>query len=68
MGNGRLRDELLNEHWFLTLDQMREAVDAWRTRYNNHRPHGSLNYLTPEEFPRRDREDPENALPQFKAA
>lgn len=23
--NGRLRDELLNEHWFLTLDQMRET-------------------------------------------
>jgi putative transposase len=66
--NGRLRDELLNEHWFLTLDQMRQATEAWRIRYNNHRPHGSLNYLTPEEFARRHREEPENASPQFKAA
>jgi putative transposase len=66
--NGRLRDELLNEHWFLTLDQMRETVETWRIRYNTHRPHGSLDYLTPAEFAQRHREGPKNASPQFKAA
>jgi len=66
--NGRLRDEVLNEHWFLTLDQMRETVEAWRIRYNTHRPHGSLNYLTPAEFARRHHEEPKNTPPQFEAA
>jgi putative transposase len=66
--NGRLRDEVLNEHWFLTLDQMRETVEAWRIRYNTHRPHGSLNYLTPAEFACRHHEQAKNTPPQFEAA
>lgn len=28
--NGRLRDECLNEHWFLNLDHARELIEAWR--------------------------------------
>jgi len=47
---------------------MRETVEAWRIRYNTHRPHGSLNYLTPEEFARRHHEEPKNTPPQFEAA
>ena len=66
--NGRLRDEVLNEHWFLTMDQMRTTVEAWRIRYNTHRPHGSLKYLTPAEFARRYHEEHQNATPQFEAA
>lgn len=66
--NGRLRDELLNEHWFLTLDQMRATVESWRVRYNTHRPHGSLNYLTPAEFARRHLEESKTTTPQFEAA
>ena len=48
--NGRLRDECLNEHWFISLADAREIVEAWRLDYNRERPHSSLGYATPEEF------------------
>ncbi len=56
--NARQRDELLNEHWFLTLDDVRYEAQRWRVRYNTHRPHGSLKYLTPAEFARLHHEKP----------
>jgi putative transposase len=40
--NGKFRDEHLNECWFETLHQARMAVAAWRTDYNEIRPHSSL--------------------------
>jgi putative transposase len=48
--NGRFRDECLNEHWFLDLQDAREKVGVWRLDYNTLRPHSSLGDLTPEEF------------------
>ena len=48
--NDKLRDECLNEHWYESLGQAREIIEAWRTDYNSVRPHSSLNYRTPEEF------------------
>ncbi len=66
--NARQRDELLNEHWFLTLGDLRTEAERWRIRYNTHRPHGSLGYLTPAEFARRYRESTQNTTPQFEAA
>ncbi len=48
--NGRLRDELLNEHAFPTLFHARTAIDAWRSDYNHVRPHTALAGLTPAEF------------------
>jgi putative transposase len=51
--HGRFREECLNEHWFLTLDDARETIENRRLDYNRVRPHSSLGYLTPEEF--RDR-------------
>lgn len=27
--NGRLRDECLNAHWFLSLEDAREKIEAW---------------------------------------
>lgn len=48
--NGRLRDECLNEHWFLNLQDAREKIETWRLDYNGSRPHSSLGNLTPEEF------------------
>jgi putative transposase len=48
--HGRFREECLNEHWFLTLDDARETIENWRLDYNRVRPHSSLGYLTPEEF------------------
>ncbi len=48
--NGRFRQECLNENWFLSLEDAKEKVEAWRTGYNNERPHGALGNLTPMEF------------------
>lgn len=48
--NSRLRDECLNEHWFLSLPDARRIVEAWRLDYNGSRPHSSLGNLTPQEF------------------
>jgi len=52
--NGRLRDECLNENWFLTLEQARGIIEDWRIDYNTARPHSSLGYLAPEEFIRQE--------------
>lgn len=48
--HGRFREECLNEHWFLTLDDARRTIENWRHDYNRLRPHNSLGYLMPEEF------------------
>lgn len=48
--NGRLRDECLNEHWFLGLIDARRIVEAWRQDYNHHRPHSALGYRTPSAY------------------
>lgn len=48
--NGKFRDECLNEHWFITVAQAREVIEAWRNEYNFERTHSSLGDVTPEEF------------------
>ncbi len=48
--NARLRQECLNEHWFLSVADAQELVDTWREDYNRVRPHSSLGNMTPEEF------------------
>ena len=48
--HGKFREECLNEHWFLTLDDARETIENWRIDYNQVRPHSALAYRTPEEF------------------
>ncbi len=48
--NSRLREECLNEHVFVSLDDARSKIEQWRIEYNRERPHSSLGYLTPEEF------------------
>ena len=48
--NGRLRQECLNENWFLSLDDAREKVESWRQEYNRERPHGALGNLAPLEY------------------
>ena len=47
--NGSLRDELLNEEIFDTLDDARRKLALWRYDYNNVRPHSSLGNQTPAE-------------------
>ena len=48
--NGRLRDELLNETLFMSLDHVREALAIWQDDYNTVRPHSALNNLPPAIF------------------
>ena len=48
--NARVRDECLNESWFLSLEDAREKIEAWRRHYNGERPHGALGNLAPREF------------------
>lgn len=48
--NGRLRDECLNQGWFLSLRHAREEIATWRRHYNTERPHSALGYRTPTEF------------------
>jgi putative transposase len=51
--NGKFRDECLNEHWFVTMDHARRAIERWRVEYNTERPHSSLGDLTPNEYAER---------------
>lgn len=50
--NGRFRDECLNQHWFLNLDDARTIIEGWRQDYNQVRPHGALGHQTPEQVRR----------------
>jgi putative transposase len=45
--NGRFRDECLNQHWFMSLEEVRQTVEAWRIEYNTERPHRALGQQTP---------------------
>ena len=49
---GRLRDECLDRHWFVSLPDARHTIEAWRQDYNRARPHSALGYRPPEEFRR----------------
>jgi putative transposase len=48
--NGKMRDEFLNMHWFISIDELRQKAERWRIEYNMERPHSSLGMLTPNEF------------------
>ena len=51
--NGKFRDGCLNQHWFRSLAEARAITDAWRTHYNEVRPHRSLDYQPPAVFARK---------------
>ena len=48
--NGSFRDECLNVNWFLSMEDARTKIEAWRQEYNEFRPHSSLGEKTPEQF------------------
>jgi len=48
--NGKLRDECLNEHLFLSYNHARKIIEQSRNDYNYNRPHSSLKDMTPVEF------------------
>jgi len=58
--DGSLRDELLNEELFDTLNDAHRNLALWRYDYNNIRPHSSLGNKTPAEARR--------ALEQFECS
>ena len=45
--NGRLRDELLNETLFISLDHVRQALAIWKHDYNTVRQHSAIGNLPP---------------------
>jgi len=48
--NGKLRDECLNQHHFLSLAEAQHAIEAWRQEYHTERPHQGLGQRTPAEY------------------
>jgi transposase InsO family protein len=46
----KFRDELLNRELFTSLLEARVITEDWRCKYNNQRPHSSLDYQTPNTF------------------
>jgi putative transposase len=51
--NGRFRDECLNVHWFGSLEDAQQKIDAFRWDYNENHPHRALKGLSPNEYARR---------------
>jgi putative transposase len=45
--NGRMRDELLNETLFFSLDHARAVIACWVADHNQQRPQSALGYQTP---------------------
>jgi putative transposase len=50
---GRFREECLNVHWFASLEDAQQKIDAFRWDYNEHHPHRALKGLSPYENARR---------------
>ena len=48
--NSRFRQECLNQHWFLSLEDAQAKISAWQNEYNNERPHSALGYRSPSEI------------------
>ena len=45
--NGRFRPECLNQHWFMSLADAREKLEAWRGDYNTVRSHSAIGNKPP---------------------
>ncbi len=48
--NGSFRDECLNTHGFLSLNDAREKIENWRVDYNHFRTHCLIGDVLPAEF------------------
>ena len=59
--NGKLRDECLNANQFLSIEDARSKIEAWRVDYNVHRPHSGLGNMSPAEWMKRGRNADEEA-------
>jgi putative transposase len=52
--NGKFRAECLNAHWFMSLEDAHEKMEAWRRDYNEVRPHSAIGNKPPIELLNRD--------------
>ena len=59
--NGKFRDECLNEHWFVSLQEAQVVIEAWRREYNEERTHSTIGDLTPMEFIHHHQDRPQTA-------
>jgi transposase InsO family protein len=66
--NGRLRDECLNEHWFVSLAHAQAVINAWVREYNDERPKKALGGLTPTRYAKQLTEKAATLIPDSKAA
>jgi len=48
--NGRVRQECLNQHWWLSINEGQFEIEKWRIDYNEQRPHSSLEFQTPSQY------------------
>ena len=55
--NARFRAECLNQHWFLSLEDAAQKISAWRTSYNEDRPHSALGNLAPSVYAHTKRQE-----------
>ena len=47
--NAAVRRECLSQHYFSSVEEARDVLEAWRGEYNHRRPHGALGQRTPME-------------------
>lgn len=45
--SSKLRSECLNAHWFMSLEDTAEKLEAWRRDYNEERPHSAIGNKVP---------------------
>jgi putative transposase len=64
--NGTFRDECLDENWFESLEQARQAIAAWRTDYNEIRLHSSCGRMPPATFAALNRQLPGDSMHKSK--
>lgn len=62
--NGKLRDECLDMEWFPNRREAVVVIEAFRKKYNEQRPHSSLDYRTPLEFKALVSQRTANSAPQ----
>ena len=48
--NARFREECLNQHWFMSIEEARTTIEAWRVEYHTERPHTALRNQAPTEY------------------
>ncbi len=59
--NGKLRDECLNANQFLSIEDAKRKIEAWRIDYNVHQPHSGLGDASPAEWMKRVRNEDQEA-------